>query len=104
MTDGQRQEDRHCHRPKAAGAVAEIAGQKTGPITEKLAEAGDDADGGRAHAKRAEEGTGDAARALVCHVAEQADDAEETMKVIARRRGKGSCPAARFMGFSQPAK
>ena len=64
-------------QPISAGAIADVAGNQPNGIADQLAETGDDPDDGCGRAEQGQIGAGDAPRALVRHVGEQADDAEQ---------------------------
>jgi hypothetical protein len=64
-------------RPVAAPAIGSSAGQVADPVSEELAETGDDADHQSGSPQRAEKRTGNAAAAFIGHIREQADAADQ---------------------------
>jgi hypothetical protein len=80
-------------RPVPARAVGDVPRKRPHRISEKLAEARDDARGGGRRAEGGEKRTVQAAAALVRHVREEVDDAEREDE-RERRRGEVEEPAA----------
>ena len=62
------------NRPIFPRPVAEIARDEPGAVAQQLAEASDNSDRRRRDAEHAKIGAGDAARPLISHVTEEADD------------------------------